>query len=77
MSAGRSHAGHCRVSASVTEDPYHWTGGQTEETILATIRAGANAITYTPPTSAQLFKVKMDKYRKMAQEEYEDTKKLS
>jgi len=53
------------------------TGGQTEETILATIRAGANAITYTPPTSAQLFKVKMDKYRKMAQEEYEDTKKLS
>ena len=31
------------------------TGGPTEESILATIRAGANAITYTPPSSASLF----------------------
>ena len=30
------------------------TGGPTEESILRTIRAGANAITYTPPTTAQL-----------------------
>ncbi len=30
------------------------TGGPRDEDILRTIRAGANAITYTPPTTAQL-----------------------
>ncbi len=40
------------------------TGGPTEETILATIAAGANAITYTPPTNGQLFSISMDRYRK-------------
>jgi 2-keto-3-deoxy-6-phosphogluconate aldolase len=39
------------------------TGGPTEETIRATIEAGANAVTYTPPTSAELFKNLMEKYR--------------
>jgi len=39
------------------------TGGPTEETIRATIDAGANAVTYTPPTSAELFKELMEKYR--------------
>lgn len=39
------------------------TGGPTEEDILATIRAGANAITYTPPSPAILFKEMMEKYR--------------
>jgi len=39
------------------------TGGPTEETIRETIEAGANAITYTPPTSAELFKDLMVKYR--------------
>lgn len=39
------------------------TGGSTEETILRTIEAGANAITYTPPTSAALFRELMVKYR--------------
>ena len=39
------------------------TGGPTEETILETIRAGANAITYTPPTSGELFAVSMERYR--------------
>lgn len=40
------------------------TGGPTEESILATIQAGANAITYTPPTNGQLFSETMEKYRK-------------
>ena len=31
------------------------TGGPTDESIIATIQAGANAITYTPPSSASLF----------------------
>lgn len=39
------------------------TGGPTEETIRATIAAGANAITYTPPTSAELFAESMRAYR--------------
>ena len=39
------------------------TGGPTEETILATIEAGANAITYTPPTNGELFAELMKKYR--------------
>jgi len=39
------------------------TGGPTEETIRETIEAGANAITYTPPTNGELFKELMVKYR--------------
>ena len=39
------------------------TGGNKPETILATIEAGANAITYTPPSAQELFKVMMAKYR--------------
>jgi len=39
------------------------TGGPNENTIMATIEAGANAVTYTPPTPAELFRVIMDKYR--------------
>ncbi len=39
------------------------TGGDKDETILKTIEAGANAITYTPPTPGQLFKGIMEKYR--------------
>lgn len=39
------------------------TGGNTGETILETIAAGANAITYTPPSTQELFKNMMEKYR--------------
>ncbi len=39
------------------------TGGPTNDSILETIEAGANTITYTPPTSAELFKHLMSKYR--------------
>lgn len=39
------------------------TGGPTDESILRTIEAGANAVTYTPPTSAEIFKTLMDNYR--------------
>lgn len=39
------------------------TGGPTEETIRQVIEAGANAITYTPPSNGELFKKKMVKYR--------------
>ncbi|MBP9989211.1 MAG: hydrolase [Ruminococcus sp.] len=39
------------------------SGGNTGESILRTIDAGANAITYTPPSTATLFKQMMEKYR--------------
>lgn len=39
------------------------TGGPSDDTILATIEAGANAITYTPPSNGDLFAVSMQKYR--------------
>ena len=44
------------------------TGGPTDESILATINAGANAITYTPPTNGELFREKMDYYREIEQQ---------
>ena len=40
------------------------TGGPTEDSILRTIRAGANAVTYTPPTNGALFAQIMEKHRK-------------
>lgn len=39
------------------------TGGNKPDTIAATIAAGANAITYTPPSAQELFKAMMSKYR--------------
>lgn len=46
------------------------TGGPTGESILKTIDAGANAITYTPPSNGELFRIKMDKYRKISKENF-------
>lgn len=40
------------------------TGGPTEESISKTIEAGANAITFTPPSNGELFKAKMEYYRR-------------
>lgn len=45
------------------EFPIIATGGPTNESIVETIRAGANAITYTPPGSGEIFSELMDKYR--------------
>lgn len=45
------------------EVPIIATGGNRPETITATIEAGANAITYTPPSAQELFKAMMAKYR--------------
>lgn len=39
------------------------TGGKSEQSILETLEAGANAISYTPPSSADLFKAVMRRYR--------------
>lgn len=46
------------------EFPIIATGGNKPETIIKTIKAGANAISYTAPSSAEVFETMMDKYRK-------------
>lgn len=43
--------------------PIMATGGPTTESILRTVEAGANMITYTPPTTGELFSAIMDDYR--------------
>ncbi len=39
------------------------TGGKTDETIIKAIEAGANAISFTPPSTGELFREVMIKYR--------------
>ncbi|AZP92642.1 hydrolase [Enterococcus mundtii] len=66
ISAGKDTADTVRFfRAKYPELPIIATGGPTEESIKETIEAGANAITYTPPSSGELFSRKMDKYRKI------------
>lgn len=50
------------------EVPIIATGGPTGEGIARTIEAGANAISYTPPTTKELFRGIMDGYRESAQQ---------
>lgn len=61
-----------RVVAKIREQfpefPIIATGGPTEDSIRAAIKAGANAITYTGPSNGELFKAKMEKYRKHAKD---------
>lgn len=44
--------------------PIMATGGPTEESIKATIKAGADAITWTPPSNGEVFRDIMEAYRK-------------
>lgn len=56
-----------RIVAKIRKDypdfPIIATGGPTEESIKKTIEAGANAITWTPPSVSELFKDVMNTYR--------------
>ena len=52
-----------KIRQSFPEVPMIASGGNTEENIARTIEAGANAITFTPPSTAELFKAMMEKYR--------------
>ena len=40
------------------------TGGPTSDSIRATVEAGANCVTWTPPSNGEVFKSIMDAYRK-------------
>lgn len=59
-----------RIRAMYPELPIIATGGPTDETILEVIEAGANAISYTPPSNGELFRKKMDKYREIAEQAF-------
>ena len=52
-----------KIREEFPEFPIIATGGPTKETIMRTIEAGANAITYTPPPSGDVMGNLMDKYR--------------
>ncbi|MDI9521133.1 MAG: hydrolase [Bacillota bacterium] len=59
-----------QVRKSNPDIPIIATGGPTSESILETINAGANAISYTPPSNGDLFRIKMDKYREESKTNY-------
>lgn len=48
------------------ELPIIATGGRTDEEVRSVIREGANAVTFTPPTPAELFQGIMRRYREAA-----------
>lgn len=52
-----------KIRKAFPDLPIIATGGPTEETILQTIEAGANAITWTAPSTAEIFKNIMTTYR--------------
>ena len=52
-----------RLRADFPDLPVIASGGNTDETILKTIEAGANAISWTPPATKELFSEVMRDYR--------------
>lgn len=57
VSAGKNSAELVKkIRENYKEFPIIATGGKTEDSIRETIQAGANAISYTPPSTAELFK---------------------
>lgn len=53
------------IRRNYPEVPIIATGGNSDYSILKTIEAGANAITYTPPTTAEVFREMMIRYRQL------------
>ncbi|WP_291634447.1 hydrolase [Clostridium sp.] len=61
-----------KIREKYPEFPIMATGGSTNESIRETIKAGANAITYTPPIVADILNEIMIKYRKSYEIESEE-----
>ncbi|EUJ37731.1 beta/alpha barrel domain-containing protein [Brochothrix campestris] len=59
-----------RIRQQFPDLPIIATGGKTPESIVETIEAGANAITYTPPSNGELFKRKMELYREQEEQKH-------
>lgn len=52
-----------KIREKFPDVPIMATGGPTEESIKATIKAGADAITWTPPSNGEVFRDIMEAYR--------------
>ena len=52
-----------KIRKDFKDIPIIATGGPTEDSIRKTIDAGANAITWTPPSNGDIFRSVMDAYR--------------
>lgn len=52
-----------KIRADFPDIPIIATGGPNDESIIQTIKAGANAITWTPPSNGEVFRDVMDAYR--------------
>lgn len=52
-----------KIREKFPDVPIMATGGPTKESIKATIKAGADAITWTPPSNGDVFRDIMDAYR--------------
>lgn len=59
-----------KIREKYADFPIIATGGPTEESIRATIEAGANAITFTPPSASEILSKIMIAYRDKYAEEY-------
>ena len=54
-----------KIRADFPGVPIIASGGASSDSIRATVQAGANAITYTPPSTKELFSTMMAKYREL------------
>lgn len=64
VSGGKNTVAIVKALRKISPDfPIIATGGPTVETIKAVIDAGANAVTYTPPSNGDIFKDMMEAYR--------------
>ena len=54
-----------KIRGEFPDVPIIASGGKTEASIAETVAAGANAVTYTPPTTKELFRKTMAKYREL------------
>lgn len=61
--AGKTPEIVAKIRAEFPDVPIMATGGPTEESIKATIEAGADAITWTPPSNGEVFRDIMNAYR--------------
>jgi dihydroorotate dehydrogenase len=52
-----------QLRAQFKDLPIIATGGPSEDSLAETIRAGANAIVWSPPTTGEVFREIMDAYR--------------
>lgn len=59
-----------RIRERYPDIPIIATGGKSDDSIREVIAAGANAISWTPPTTGELFKKKMDVYRMERREKF-------